>query len=118
VQRGFPYFLRLGKNRIACPSTAAFGYRNSMVCTSLFCSLFFYPSLSLPRTLLLYAGPFQPVLFLTNTFSHNTFSHNSKEKFSMNPTTIRIIAGVLFVIFVTIIVWRRKNMASKRRHVL
>lgn len=36
----------------------------------------------------------------------------------MNPTTIRIIAGVLFVIFVTIIVWRRKNMAAKRRHVL
>jgi hypothetical protein len=36
----------------------------------------------------------------------------------MNPTTIRIIAGILFVVFVTIIVWRRKNMASKRRHVL
>jgi hypothetical protein len=36
----------------------------------------------------------------------------------MNPITIRIIAGVLFVIFVTIIVLRRKNMASKRRHVL
>ncbi len=36
----------------------------------------------------------------------------------MNPITIRIIAGVLFVIFVIIIVWRRKNMASKRRHVL
>jgi hypothetical protein len=36
----------------------------------------------------------------------------------MSPVTVRIIAGVLFVIFVTIIVWRRKNMASKRRHVL
>ena len=65
-----------------------------------------------------------PMAFVRDGFSGNAFSHNAfftqtlKEKFSMNPTTIRIIAGVLFVIFVTIIVWRRKNMASKRRHVL
>jgi hypothetical protein len=56
--------------------------------------------------------------FSGNTFSHDSFLHHTKEKSSMNPTTIRIIAGVLFVIFVTIIVWRRKNMASKRKHVL
>jgi len=36
----------------------------------------------------------------------------------MNPTTIRIIAAVLFFVFVTIIVVRRKNMAGKRKHVL
>jgi hypothetical protein len=36
----------------------------------------------------------------------------------MNPTTIRIIAAILFFIFVFIIVLRRKNMASKRKHVL
>ena len=33
----------------------------------------------------------------------------------MDPTTIRIIAGVIFVILVVIIVVRRKNMASKRK---
>ena len=33
----------------------------------------------------------------------------------MDPTTIRIIAGVLFVVIVAIIVWRRKKMASKRK---
>ncbi len=31
------------------------------------------------------------------------------------PITIRIIAGVLFVVIVAIIVWRRKKMASKRK---
>ena len=33
----------------------------------------------------------------------------------MDPTTIRIIAGVIFVILVVVIVVRRKNMASKRK---
>lgn len=33
----------------------------------------------------------------------------------MNPTTIRIIAGILFVVVVFIIVARRKRMASKRK---
>ena len=33
----------------------------------------------------------------------------------MDPTTIRIIAGVIFVVLVVIIVVRRKNMASKRK---
>lgn len=33
----------------------------------------------------------------------------------MSPTTIRIIAGVIFVILVVIIIARRKNMASKRK---
>jgi hypothetical protein len=36
----------------------------------------------------------------------------------MDPTTIRIIAAILFVIFVSIIVIRRKKMASRRKHVL
>lgn len=33
----------------------------------------------------------------------------------MNPTTVRIISLVIFVILVTIIIVRRKNMASKRK---
>jgi hypothetical protein len=33
----------------------------------------------------------------------------------MNPTTIRIIAGVLFVVIVIFIVARRKRMAAKRK---
>jgi hypothetical protein len=33
----------------------------------------------------------------------------------MNPTIIRIIAGVLFVVIVFIIAARRKRMASKRK---
>jgi hypothetical protein len=33
-------------------------------------------------------------------------------------TKVRIVAGILSAIFVIIIVWRRKNMASKRKHVL
>lgn len=35
----------------------------------------------------------------------------------MNDTTIRIIAGVLFVVIVFIIVARRKRMASKRKNI-
>ena len=38
-----------------------------------------------------------------------------KESASMDPTTIRIIAGVLFVVIVIIIVVRRKKMASRRK---
>ena len=33
----------------------------------------------------------------------------------MNPTMVRVIAGILCVIFVVIIVIRRKRMASKRK---
>jgi hypothetical protein len=33
----------------------------------------------------------------------------------MNPTTIRIIAGILCAIFIAIIVIRRNKMATKRR---
>jgi len=33
----------------------------------------------------------------------------------MSPTTIRIIAGVIFVVLVVIIIARRKSMASKRK---
>lgn len=33
----------------------------------------------------------------------------------MNETTIRIVAGVLFVVIVFIIVARRKRMAAKRK---
>jgi hypothetical protein len=33
----------------------------------------------------------------------------------MDSTTIRIIAGILFVVIVFIIVARRKRMASKRK---
>jgi hypothetical protein len=33
----------------------------------------------------------------------------------MNPTTVRIIAGVIFVVLVVLIVARRKRMASKRK---
>lgn len=33
----------------------------------------------------------------------------------MNPTTIRIVFGVIFVILVVIIIARRKRMASKRK---
>lgn len=35
----------------------------------------------------------------------------------MDPTMIRIVAGVLFVVIVFVIVARRKKMASKRKHV-
>jgi hypothetical protein len=33
----------------------------------------------------------------------------------IDPTTIRIIAGVLFVVIVLIIIARRKKMAAKRK---
>jgi len=33
----------------------------------------------------------------------------------MNPTAIRIVAGILFVVVLVIIVARRKRMASKRK---
>ena len=33
----------------------------------------------------------------------------------INPTTIRIIAGVIFLILVIIIIVRRKKMASRRK---
>ncbi len=35
----------------------------------------------------------------------------------MDPSTIRIIAGVIFVVLVAVIVMRRKRMASKRKRV-
>jgi len=81
------------------------------------CSHISFPGAASPHAAFV-CGGFSANTFSQNAFSHSTFSHNPKEKFSMNPTTIRIIAGVLFVIIVTIIVWRRKNMASKRKHVL
>jgi hypothetical protein len=43
--------------------------------------------------------------------------HAFKESASMNPTTVRIIAGILFVVIVFIIVSRRKSMAAKRKRV-
>jgi len=33
----------------------------------------------------------------------------------MDPTTVRIIAGVMFVVIVSIIIMRRKRMAGKRK---
>ena len=35
----------------------------------------------------------------------------------MDATTVRIIAGVLFVVIVFIIIARRKSMAAKRKRV-
>jgi hypothetical protein len=35
----------------------------------------------------------------------------------MDPTTIRIVAGVIFVVLVSIIIMRRKSMASKRKRI-
>jgi hypothetical protein len=35
----------------------------------------------------------------------------------MNPTTVRVIAGILFVVIVFIIVSRRKSMAAKRKRI-
>ena len=35
----------------------------------------------------------------------------------MDPTMIRVVAGVLFVVIVLVIIVRRKNMASKRKRV-
>jgi hypothetical protein len=36
---------------------------------------------------------------------------------SMDPTVIRVISGVVFVVVVFIIIARRKGMASKRKRI-
>jgi hypothetical protein len=33
----------------------------------------------------------------------------------MDPTTVRVVAGVMFVVIVFVIMARRKRMASKRK---
>ena len=43
--------------------------------------------------------------------------HTFKESASMDPTTVRIVAGVIFVVLVFIIIARRKSMAAKRKRV-
>jgi hypothetical protein len=35
----------------------------------------------------------------------------------MDPTTIRVVAGVLFVVVVFVIMARRKRMASRRKRI-
>jgi hypothetical protein len=35
----------------------------------------------------------------------------------MDPTTIRVVAGVMFVVIVFIILMRRKGMATKRKRI-
>ena len=35
----------------------------------------------------------------------------------MDPTTIRVVSGVLFVVIVFIILMRRKGMATKRKRI-
>jgi hypothetical protein len=35
----------------------------------------------------------------------------------MDPTMIRVIAGVLFVVIVFVIISRRKGMATKRKRI-
>ena len=35
----------------------------------------------------------------------------------MDPTTIRVVAGVLFVVIVFVIMARRKRMASRRKRI-
>jgi hypothetical protein len=35
----------------------------------------------------------------------------------MDPTTIRVVAGVMFVVIVFIILARRKGMATKRKRI-
>jgi hypothetical protein len=35
----------------------------------------------------------------------------------MDPTTIRVVSGVLFVVIVFIILARRKGMATKRKRI-
>jgi hypothetical protein len=35
----------------------------------------------------------------------------------MDPTTIRVISGVLFVVLVFVIIARRKGMATKRKRI-
>ena len=46
---------------------------------------------------------------------YKVLSYLKKEGNSMNPITIRIIAGILCAVFVTIIFVRRNRMAAKRR---
>ena len=43
--------------------------------------------------------------------------YSFKESAAMDPTTIRVIAGVVFVVLVFIIIARRKSMAAKRKRV-
>jgi hypothetical protein len=40
-----------------------------------------------------------------------------KESTSMDANTVRVIAGVIFVVLVFIIIARRKSMAAKRKRV-
>jgi hypothetical protein len=35
----------------------------------------------------------------------------------MDPTTIRVISGIMFAVIVFIIIARRKGMASKRKRI-
>jgi hypothetical protein len=35
----------------------------------------------------------------------------------MDPTTIRVVSGVLFVVIMFVIIARRKGMASKRKRI-
>jgi len=35
----------------------------------------------------------------------------------MDPTTIRVVAGVMFVVIVFVILMRRKGMATKRKRI-
>jgi hypothetical protein len=35
----------------------------------------------------------------------------------MDPNTIRVVAGVMFVVIVFVILMRRKGMASKRKRI-
>jgi hypothetical protein len=35
----------------------------------------------------------------------------------MDPTTIRVISGVLFVVIMFVIIARRKGMATKRKRI-
>jgi hypothetical protein len=35
----------------------------------------------------------------------------------MDPTTVRVVAGVMFVVIVFIILMRRKGMATKRKRI-
>jgi hypothetical protein len=40
-----------------------------------------------------------------------------KESASMDPTMIRVVAGVLFVVVVGVIMARRKRMAARRKSI-
>jgi hypothetical protein len=43
--------------------------------------------------------------------------HTFEESAPMDPTIVRLVAGVIFVVLVFIIIARRKSMAAKRKHV-